>query len=134
MDTKQKKGQDPNLLVFNGIRTLMIFWVIYGHVALLVITFGFTNLIESEFIMGQKEIVVIIAGFYTVDVFFFLGGFFAAFGLIGRFKKKSLTVVSYFQFIALRALRILPCYAVCLLVYWKLETWVGKGPVFADYS
>ena len=69
---------------------------------------------------------------YSVDGFFFMGGFFAAFVLVKKLKKVNFksTPFFYLQAIILRALRILPAYAAALFFSWKLFEYVGNGPVF----
>lgn len=73
---------------------------------------------------------LIFTGFYSVDTFFYLGGFFSAYVLVQKLKDKKLTFKLYFQLIIYRALRILPAYIGLMLVLWKFLNFLGDGPLF----
>jgi len=74
---EMKDGSDLN--VFNGIRSLSMVWVVLGHAFLNTAVGGVKNLANLPDIIKKPFFLIIEAGFLSVDIFFFLGGFFLAF-------------------------------------------------------
>jgi len=67
----------------------MISWVIYGHTYMLV-AFSAENPLHLSVLLASRIGVMVEMAFYSVDVFFFLGGFFAAFVLVKKLKNVSI--------------------------------------------
>jgi acyl-ACP thioesterase len=84
--TKLFTVKPNNLDVFAGIRVLMIFYVIYAHVYLVYLQ-AFRNMAVFFTIFEQKMLIVVNSGFYAVDTFFFMGGFFSAYVLSKKLAK-----------------------------------------------
>jgi hypothetical protein len=70
--------KESDLNIFNGIRALSMMWVILGHTFLNSLT-GTINVSQADNIFASPFILIISGGLLSVDVFFFLGGFFLAF-------------------------------------------------------
>ena len=76
-----------NLDFFNGMRALSLFYVIFGHEFSLRVSF---NSNPSDIMDTLKEPIFLLAagGFYAVDIFYYLAGFFLAFVLMDPEKQK----------------------------------------------
>lgn len=72
-------SQASEFTFVGGVRTLSIFWVVYGHAALLTLasSYNFYELSVSLKKAGMNTIIA--AAVYAVDVFFYLGGFFTGY-------------------------------------------------------
>lgn len=67
---------------------------------------------------------------YSVDVFFWLGGFFMAFVMCETKRARALAKnpMSIFLVILHRLLRIWPCYILCIMFNSYLLPFLGEGP------
>eukprot|EP00826_Nyctotherus_ovalis_P061750 TRINITY_DN881_c0_g1_i8.p1 TRINITY_DN881_c0_g1~~TRINITY_DN881_c0_g1_i8.p1 ORF type:complete len:666 (-),score=107.02 TRINITY_DN881_c0_g1_i8:289-2286(-) len=121
MSTKNKT--DDNLDIFNGIRVFSMVWIIYAH------TYDFgaqgpiKNLPEySREIKLSYPMTIVINGTLSVDVFFFMSGFFAALSFSKIYqnpKNRSFkTVILSYIF---RYLRLTPLLVVCTLYRLFIE-------------
>ena len=72
----------------NGVKSLAFFYVILGHEFAIRITILPRNPVEIQEIMKTDYFEFLAAGFYAVDVFFWIGGFLVAFVLLDA-KKIS---------------------------------------------
>jgi peptidoglycan/LPS O-acetylase OafA/YrhL len=68
---------------------------------------------------------------YSVDMFFWIGGFFLGFVAcevkkIAQIKKGGIGAI--FIMITHRILRIWPCYLITILILWKIFPYLGDGP------
>lgn len=120
--------------IFNGMRVLSIIWVIYGHDYLITLTLpsnpnDIVTLIESP-----GWVTLCPSAFFSVDVFFFIGGFLSAVVVIDKLNKMKRINLSIIPAMwTHRFLRIWPTYAFCLLVYYKLSVYWFGGPVWSYY-
>lgn len=72
--------------------------------------------------MNHNNHTLVINGlFFSVDVFFYLGGFFVAYAVVKPeilknfgFKRPGTLVGAFLH----RVIRILPCYAAALFLFW----------------
>jgi peptidoglycan/LPS O-acetylase OafA/YrhL len=110
--------------VFNGIRTLAMMWVVIGHVYLNSLA-GNVNTPSAEDIFKKPFTLIIEAGLLSVDVFFFMGGFFLAFVFL---REKNKSWLKYPFAILQRVLRIWPCYIITILIYYSVFMHLGSGP------
>jgi peptidoglycan/LPS O-acetylase OafA/YrhL len=101
-----------------------MFWVIFGHEFSVrlrndinVVTIAPT--IETWFYL------FVIAAFFAVDVFFFIGGFLVAYSFL---RERSKNPLKYPMAILHRILRFWPSYIVTILVYYALFLHTGSGP------
>jgi len=72
---------DKNLDVLNGVRVLSICWVVLGHTYMMFILSPTINLEDTLKSIKLTSMATIIAGVYSVDVFFCLSGFLSAMSL-----------------------------------------------------
>ncbi|OMJ91130.1 hypothetical protein SteCoe_6394 [Stentor coeruleus] len=73
--------------------------------------------------------IIVQAGFYAVDTFFWMSGFLAAYLFITEIEKnKNLYLLKIFLAILHRFLRIIPVYMFCLFFFWTLQKHLGSGP------
>ena len=72
--------------------------------------------------------------FYSVDVFFFLGGFFAAFVLVRKLKNVSIgkLPIVFVAACILRWLRIMPSYAAGIFYLYKIMPFTSNAPLFSS--
>ena len=123
---------DSNLLIFNGIRFFSILWVILGHCY--PTNWGYLkNYQDIVTLMSQTFMDVVLAGYFAVDAFFFLGGFFAAYVLYSKLKSMKFGVINYASIIFHRVLRILPLYIFIIMFYWKIAGYLGNGPLWGKF-
>ena len=125
---------DPHLEILNGIRVLSMCWVICGH------TFDYYNVspISNELdipisIRDDYWLQTIIAGTFSIDVFFFMSGFLCALTMTAQFEKIKGTadlvkavLISYTH----RYIRLLPLYLLTILVTIAIVPYVfSEGPL-----
>lgn len=123
---------DPNLLIFNGIRFLSMGWVILGHCY--PSNFGYlSNYKEMSLLLSQNFMDIVVAGFFAVDTFFFLGGFFASYVLYSKLKSMKVGISSYGSVVIHRLIRILPAYVFVMVLYWKIAGYFGNGPLWGNF-
>ena len=101
------------LAAVDGLRALAVLWVIEFHA----LVFIGRNVRHSRL---EPVFRVVNHGLLGVDVFFVISGF-----LIARLLFRELAstgTIAFRRFYVRRALRILPAYYVCLLLYCVLDT------------
>ncbi|CAD8208487.1 unnamed protein product [Paramecium octaurelia] len=130
----EPKGENAGFVIFNGIRSLSIFWVIYGHDQLIRGSNSF-NLIDIPYKITEPGWLTLTpAAYFAVDTFFFVGGFLAAVLLLEKLTKLRSIKFSLVPAMWIhRFLRIWPTYAFCILVYWQLTVYWSDGPIWNEY-
>ena len=120
--------------IFNGVRAFSIFCVIYCH-DYLVRFRVVSNIADYNAIMSDVGWVTLApSAYFAVDVFFFLGGFLAAYMVIEKLTKmKRITPAIVPSMWLHRFLRIWPTFAFCLLFYYKLTPYFFSGPIWSMY-
>lgn len=68
-----------DLNVLNGIRALSMLWVIFGHEYSLDISMSENITTVEKYQMGKPIFLIALSGLFSVDTFFFIGGFLAAY-------------------------------------------------------
>jgi len=125
---------DPYLEILNGMRVLSMCWVICGHtfdyfnVSPISNVFDITDSIEQNYWLQT-----IIAGTFSIDVFFFMSGFLCALTMTAQFAKIQGTgnlvkavLISY----AHRYIRLLPLYLLAILGSIAITPYVySDGPL-----
>jgi len=106
-----------------------MFWVIYSHTYLIFVGI-LSNPMGVERMINNEVMVFVVSGFYAVDVFFFMGGFFAAYAVTMKLKDTSLSILLYLKLLVFRALRIIPAYAAMILLMVKITPFFNSGPRF----
>ena len=123
---------DSNLHIFNGVRFFSILWVLLGHQYANRITYT-SNYGDLHLILDDKFLNVIAAGYFSVDTFLFLSGFFAAFVLHSKLKAMKVGVITYGSVVLHRIVRIWPVYIFLIMLYWKISVYFGSGPIWGTY-
>jgi len=111
--------------VLRGFSTII---VIYGHEYFLRMA-SVTN-IETELptFFDSGTFLFLYFCLYSVDIFFFLSGFFLAFSTIPKLYNKNPSIMSFLKTLANRYLRLMPLYFFMMCCYWQLVTHLGEGP------
>ncbi|CAK82315.1 unnamed protein product (macronuclear) [Paramecium tetraurelia] len=122
------KTIDPNLAIFNGVRAIAFMMVVYGHSSLLIIQATFQT--ELLVALQSQRAIITVDMLYSVDIFFWLGGFFMAFVMCETKRAKALgkNPASLFLVILHRLLRIWPCYIICIMINSYILPYLGGGP------
>ena len=127
-----KYDKSSNLNVFSGIRFTMMYVVLYGHNFMIPAMMGNTvNPLDAMFLMKTKMTVFLSGADYSVDLFFFMGGFFSGFVLVKKVAKVKISKfpLMYLKILVVRYLRIMPAYMAAMFFYWKLQMYVMSGPL-----
>lgn len=118
------KSTNDDLLVFNGIRSICFMQVIFGHEFYLHLNY-MANTADLMYEERKPFILFAVSCLYSVDVFFWLGGFFLAYVVADEkmakqlsFKNPIKVVLAYIFATINRLFRILPCYFIVLMFYW----------------
>lgn len=125
MTVVERKG-DFSLDFFEGIRVIMTFVVIWGHTYQMSLG-GSVNLMSIFGLLTSSTLSHIINFMYSVDVFFFLSGFFIAFSLL---HKQVRGTVQYLQIVAMRYMRLMPAYLFMIFWFWQIYIRTGDGPLW----
>ena len=130
-----KPSGDQNLDIFNGVRFLSMCWVILGHTYMMRMQLVYNLDYMGDMVKTPGLTTVVEASFFAVDVFFFLGGFFVAFVLIGKFTALKTAHFKFFgQIYFHRIYRIWPSYMLCIMISYKLSVYVWSGPVWGAFK
>ena len=132
-----KPSGDQNLDIFNGVRFLSMCWVVVGHTYLVRMQLTYNLEYLKDMVKTPGVSTVADASLFAVDIFFFLGGFFVAFVLIGKFNalKKTTTHFKFFGHIYFhRIYRIWPSYVLCIMILYKLSVYFWSGPVWGSFK
>jgi len=70
------------------------------------------------------------SGAYCVDIFFWMTGFLGAYLMLATMKKKNGRLQNPLMIMLHRFLRLVPLYAVTMMLYWFIMPVVGNGPIF----
>jgi peptidoglycan/LPS O-acetylase OafA/YrhL len=118
------------LRVFDGVRYLSTAWVVFGHTFFVSLLIGYKNSIDVPYLVTEWKYAILLAGPYSVDVFFFLSGFFLNYGLQKYFNKKAaINKFKVFTFIFInRYLRLLPLYLFAIFGMTYILPFIGNGP------
>ncbi len=98
-----------------------MFWVILGH-AYSEQLHNTVNLLSVEAQVETWFFLFVIAAFYAVDVFFFLGGFLVAYSFL---REKSKNPLKYPMAIVHRVLRFWPSYLMAILILYGVFLQTG---------
>jgi peptidoglycan/LPS O-acetylase OafA/YrhL len=75
----QRKENPLNTL--NGVRSLCMLWVVFGHQFLFVVQISENTMsINNQF--QRAYFLLVEAGLFSVDTFFFIGGFLVAYAVL----------------------------------------------------
>jgi peptidoglycan/LPS O-acetylase OafA/YrhL len=68
--------------------------------------------------------------FFAVYTFFWIGGFLITLGMLEQLKKSKNLLKFYIGSIIHRFIRIWPTYVIAILMFWKVATYSGDGPIW----
>ena len=108
----------------NGVRSLMMVWVIFSHELSFVIG-AVENVASIPRIISTWQFLVVESGFFAVDAFFFIGGFLVAYAFL---KEPSTSFFKYPLAILNRFLRLIPAYFVTIMILYRIVPYLGSGP------
>eukprot|EP00830_Metopus_es_P019794 TRINITY_DN749_c0_g4_i1.p1 TRINITY_DN749_c0_g4~~TRINITY_DN749_c0_g4_i1.p1 ORF type:complete len:752 (+),score=95.91 TRINITY_DN749_c0_g4_i1:99-2258(+) len=129
-----KNPVDMSLEVLNGVRVLSMCWVISGH------TFDYFNVspIANIFDLPDKiehsyNFQLIMAGTFSIDVFFFMSGFLNALTMhasLSKIKGANESLKATLVAIAHRYIRLLPLYLIAILTTIAIVPYFfSEGPL-----
>lgn len=120
-----KYHEGSRLNVLNGVRSLAMLWVILGHEMSMPIGYS-TNILNAEkSILSDWRFLVIEAGLYAVDTFYFVGGLLLGYAFM---KDQFKSGMKYLIAIVNRYLRLVPSYFVAIMIFYGLIPHMGSGP------
>lgn len=121
-----KRNPNSNLNVLNGVRSLSMIWVVFGHSMSYTLS-GAINISSSvETISLLKPFFLIVeGGLFAVDIFFFVAGILLAYVFL---RTGKITVATYPMALLQRILRFWPSYLFAMLVYYSVYLHLGDGP------
>lgn len=101
-------------------------WVIFGHMY----SVRIQNIVNALTVASEVETpfyLLVLASFFAVDVFFYIGGFLVAYSFL-RNSMKS--IMKYPLAIVHRVLRFWPSYIMAMLIYSGIMIHTGSGPLW----
>ena len=99
-------------------------YVVFGHQHFFNLQVASNSLTFSS-ILQKPYFLIVEAGMFAVDTFFYLGGFMAAYVLL---RQKNFNLFTYPLVIFNRLLRIWPSYIVAILIFYSIFMHLGSGP------
>ncbi|KAL4497864.1 hypothetical protein ABPG72_000619 [Tetrahymena utriculariae] len=131
---------NKQLMAFNCIRVLSFCQVILGHEFFIRIQY-FSNYQDFQIIQSQPFMLFIFGCLYSVDAFFFLGGFFLAYASANptflaffSIKKPVKAFMAYIMAIVNGLFRISPSYYIALFIVWKYSDFLASSPTWPQYE
>ena len=129
LSTKQTSAA---ITCLNGIRVISMFWVILGHVHLVVSLIGVDNSLDIKDVMGRFSFQAVNNAYVSVDSFFLLSGVLLAYLTLRQMKRRN-GRFPFVMFYVHRYLRLTPVYAFVLFFTWFLIMHLAGGPSFTAY-
>eukprot|EP00026_Physarum_polycephalum_P002087 Phypoly_transcript_02091.p1 GENE.Phypoly_transcript_02091~~Phypoly_transcript_02091.p1 ORF type:complete len:662 (+),score=60.51 Phypoly_transcript_02091:96-2081(+) len=127
---KDNRSSETGLAAMNGLRCLMMFWIILGH------TFGYLNtpvgfdnsVLVTKHVIERVSFQVVFGAELAVDVFFYLSGFLVVYMVLKEMKKDSKKPIPWGLFYFHRYWRLTPVYGFIILAYTTLTPFMIYGP------
>jgi peptidoglycan/LPS O-acetylase OafA/YrhL len=123
-------GKGDPLDCLNAVRVMSMGWVILGHLyGSRVTTPPLANPLDVPDTFKQASLAIVYGAYYSVDVFFWMGGLLMAYLFVKELEAKNGRVkwgLVYFH----RFWRILPPYMFVFFGYWALMRYIGDGPIW----
>jgi peptidoglycan/LPS O-acetylase OafA/YrhL len=122
-----------NLVMFDGIRTLGMCWVMLGHIFYVYLHSPVTNPTWINGLLYSYSQSFISNATCAVDVFFCLSGFLLSYVLMKKIKgmKGKFPAV---KMIIHRLIRLYPLFVIVFILYAGIVPALGSGPVFKVYD
>lgn len=121
-----KLNPDSDLNVLNGIRSISMIWVVFGHTMSYSIS-GSVNIsssIEKNSLL-KPFFLIVEAGLFAVDIFFYVGGILLAYVFL---RQANQSRAKYPLALVQRLLRFWPSYLFAMLIYYSVYLHLGDGP------
>ena len=126
------KHTPGELNALNGLRSLMMFWIILGHSGEWFEEVSDNSIYIKKSIEKQYIFQGLAGAYFGVDGFFYLSGFLVGWGLLRELQKKGkFNVILY---VVHRFLRIWPVYIFMMIVYLHISIYLGEGYIWERYS
>ena len=127
--------KNPNKLyeklrVFDGIRLLSAFYVVFGHVCFYPLMIGAKNTIEIIYASKKWHFAIITSAYYAVDVFFYMSGFFFIFSIQKFLNRKINKMKILLMGFIMRFIRLLPFMLIAIFGFTYLLTFLNNGPKY----
>ena len=127
--------KNPNKLyeklrVFDGIRLLSAFYVVFGHVCFYPLMIGAKNTIEIIYASKKWHFAIITSAYYAVDVFFYMSGFFFIFSIQKYLNRKINKMKILLMGLIMRFIRLLPFMLIAIFGFTYLLTFLNNGPKY----
>jgi len=116
------KNTNNDLVVLDGVKFFSAFWVVIAHAMSFVITTGIKNTSDFMSIIKNPMGAFTMAGFYSVDSFFFMSGFLL---IITLQREKKANFVNSFIF---RLIRLYPFYIYVIFASMYFMPFLVDGP------
>ncbi len=117
---------DQTLKVFDGIRVLSIVWIAYGHSYSSALGLPMQNPQDIAPFVTEFSKAHLYNATYSVDVFFFLSGFFLSFIALQQLARGSFTWQIYLH----RLIRLYPALLVTFFGAIYILPALGDGPLY----
>ena len=127
--------KNPNILyeklrVFDGIRLLSALYVVFGHVCFYPLMLGVKNSIEIIYASKKWHFAIITSGYYAVDVFFYMSGFFFIFSIQKYLNRKINKMKILLMGFCMRFIRLLPFMLIAVFGFTYLLSFLSDGPKY----
>jgi peptidoglycan/LPS O-acetylase OafA/YrhL len=119
---------DQKVRVFDGIRVGGMLWVIFGHTFMIMKIGPVENITVMPEYTKQLSKAHVYTATFSVDMFFYLSGFFLCFVLL---SAKSIKV--NYLLIIHRIIRLIPALLFSLAMFYCILPLFGGGPIFYYY-
>ena len=129
--TAKEQKLNENIAIFNFLRVITSFWVIYYHTqynySLTSSNFGgwWTGFRNSKYLYNLW-----VAGDLSVEYFFVMTGFLSAYTLVPKLSREKFGIGSYFTILKHRFLRFWPVLMFAFLFWWKIVPQLFSGPLW----
>jgi peptidoglycan/LPS O-acetylase OafA/YrhL len=121
-----KINPNSNLNVLNGIRSISMIWVVFGHSMSYTISGAINIASSAETISLLKPFFLIVeGGLFAVDVFFFVAGILLAYVFL---RTDNINSTTYPMAFIQRVLRFWPSYLIAIMIYYSVYLHLGSGP------
>ncbi|OMJ79325.1 hypothetical protein SteCoe_20666 [Stentor coeruleus] len=116
---------------FNMIKFLSFLWVIYGHCFIMKQSSSIINLERLGPMFQNWWAIISYGGFFAVDIFFSITGFFTSYFLIVQMEKTKGKIPWKLMYLN-RYIRIVPTYAFVIGLNYFILPLLNSGPIWSN--
>ncbi len=120
--------EDASFEFFNGLRFFSMAWVMLGHGEALFAVISQNSDFFERYIHRSWLNQVSFSFTYSVDAFFFMGGFLVALSLLKSFKRGGFNLALFYIH---RVLRLTPVFLYWVLFRWLVMPYLSSGPLWS---